>query len=122
MKKWMLRSCSSAQCSPALGLFGCIVVFALTVYVYRQVILTTIIAAVEAALGITIFTVTVVLVLHVLRWHRADKRAHAVLQGTAEEVATDSTVAAIANEADWLAAEGTELAFDEEGNLKVKQQ
>jgi hypothetical protein len=120
---WTRKQASTAQCSPALGVLAMIIAFAVTVYIYRQVILTTIIDAVAAAVGIAIFTGAVAVTISTIRWYRKkEKKVQAeIISSTMEPVpTTDNAEQAISDEADWLAS-GVELAFSPDGKtLKAK--
>jgi hypothetical protein len=125
--QWTRRQASSAQCSPALAVLGMVVAFAVVVYIYRQVILTTVITAALAAVSVAVFVGAIALTISTLRWYR--KRSRAV---TAEIVDSkleppdtwtrrrtdDAEVAAISDEAEWLAS-GVELAFTPDGKSLV---
>jgi hypothetical protein len=126
--EWTRRQANSAQCSPALAALACVIALGIAVYVYRQVILTTIITAALAAVAVAVFVGTVIVVISTLRWYRKSRKAEPTLAmpapdtWTRTEPATDVTAEAdISAEADWLAAEGIELAFSPDGKtLKVK--
>jgi len=127
---WCRKRAGTAQCSPALAAAGCLVVLAAVIYVYRQVILTTIITAVIAAVSVCVLVAAVAVTLSTLRWYRrraADERARMAAPVTmvpdwnpADRVSDDADAAAISEEADWLAS-GVELAFSPDGKtLKAK--
>lgn len=124
---WTHKQASSAQCSPALAVLGLVAAFAVVVYVYRQVIMTTVIDAVLAAVGVALFTGAVVLTISTIRWYLRQSRARAatvtIVDSKLEPVdwptpATDADVAAISDEAAWLAG-GVELAFSPDGKSLV---
>jgi hypothetical protein len=100
---------------------------AAVIYTYRQIIMTTIIDAVLAAVSVAAFVAVTATVISTIRWYRrkaAADRADAATEpmpiGKLATV-TDDEAAAISREADWLAAEGVELAFSPDGKtLKVK--
>jgi hypothetical protein len=124
MKKWMLRQSTQMNCSPALGVLAIIVVMAITCYVYRQVILTTIETAVLAAVGVAVFTGVIAVTISTLRWYRKRQKAMAADPSGATAMATlatDKSVAQISAEADLLAQEGTEMVFAPDGSLHVKK-
>ena len=110
-------------------MLGLIVAFAIVVYVYRQVIMTTIIDAVLAAVGVALFIGGVALSISAFRWyrrqHRALKAEAVVVDSKLEPPDTwtrrrtdDEEVAAISDEAEWLAS-GVELAFSPDGKKLV---
>lgn len=122
--QWTRRQASTAQCSPALAILGLIAAMAITVYIYRQVIMTTIITAVLAAVGIAMFTGAVAVTISTIRWYRQrDKAVTATIVDSRLEPlpATDDSVAAISDEADWLARGGVELAFSPDGKSLVSR-
>lgn len=125
--QWTRRQASSAQCSPALVLLGCIAAFAVVVYVYRQVILTTIEDAVLAAAGVAVFTGTILVTISTLRWYRKRQRAVTAeivssklesIPDTWTKTTDEVEVKAISDEAEWLAS-GVELAFSPDGKSLV---
>jgi hypothetical protein len=122
--EWTRKRASTAQCSPALAALGCVVVFAIVVYVYRQVIMTTIIDAVLAAVGVALFTGAVAVTISTIRWYRR-KAAQEASAKPAEDIhwpmpTDDAGVAAIHDEAEWLAS-GVELAFSPDGKSLVSR-
>jgi len=120
---WCRKQGSTAQCSPALGVLAFLVVFGCVVYVYREVIMTTIITAVLAAVGVALCVGAVAFTVSTLRWYRKRSRAMAADPSGATALATatsDADVEAIGAEADWLADAGSELVFDKDGNLHAK--
>ena len=135
--EWTRKRASTAQCSPALAILGCLVCFGIVVYIYRKVILTTLIDALMAAAAATVFVAVVAIVVSTLRWYRKSQKVAkaTILSSTTEPMpalaadgdtwtkTTDNAAqAAITAEADWLAAEGVELAFSPDGKtLKVKK-
>jgi len=129
-REWTIRQGSTAQCSPALMVVGCIVVLAAVFYVYREVILTTLLDAVLAAVGIALLVGAGAVVVNTLRWYRRQQAAAAL---DAEQLAMDyeardtwtktvdtAEAAAISGEADRLAEAGTELVFTPDGSLAVR--
>jgi hypothetical protein len=124
--EWTRGRANTTQCSPVLGVIAAIVVFAIIVYTYREVIITTVETAIFAALGTAAFAGVLMLTVSTLRWYR--KRAKlmkanpsaGVALATVESPATVDDVTAISREADWLADAGSELVFDKEGNLRAK--
>jgi hypothetical protein len=120
---WCRKQGSTTQCSPALGVAAGIVVFAAVVYIYREVIITTIEVAALAAAGVLTFGVVLAVTISTLRWYRKRAKAMAADPSGATALATatgDADVKAISREADWLADAGSELVFDKEGNLHAK--
>src|SRR4249919_894173 len=84
---WTRKQASTAQCSPALAAAGIVVVMGIVIYVYRQVIMTTIIDAVLAAVGVALFVGAVALTLSTIRWYRrkaAEERARMAAPRTYE--------------------------------------
>ena len=128
-RDWVLKRASTAQCSPALMVLGLIVVACIVAYVYRELIIHTLIMA-GVAIGIVCGSaVIVVLTVNFLRWqHRRNKVAidQALAtplepQDTIPGTVTEEDAAAISREADWLAS-GVELAFGPDGSLKAKKE
>lgn len=120
---WTRRNGGTLQCSPALGVLAVIVVFGAVIYVYREIILTTLLTAVAAAIAVSVFAGAIAVTVSTFRWYRKRSRAMAVHPSGAVAVSTladDENVKAISKEADWLAAQGSELVFDSEGNLHAK--
>lgn len=120
---WCRRQGSTAQCNPVLLIPVFLVIVGCVIYVYRQLIITTILTAVLAAVGVAVFVGAVALTLNTVRWYRRRVRLMAAdpSGATALASATDDTeVAAISAEADLLASEGMELVFDKDGNLHAK--
>jgi hypothetical protein len=99
---------------------GLVVCFVIVVYIYRQVILTTVITAVIAAVSVCVLVGAVALTLSTIRWYRRQQaRYQQIVAGAAEPiVAADTDAAAISDEADWLAT-GVELAFSPDGKNLV---
>jgi hypothetical protein len=125
-RRWVLKRASSAQCSPALMFLGMLVVAGAVIYVYREVILHTLIIA-GIAIGIVCGTAVVVaLTVNFLRYQHARAKASIAealatpLEPTDTVPGTGEDAAAISREADWLAS-GVELAFDPDGKLKAKK-
>jgi len=121
---WCRRQGRTAQCSPALGVLGMIVVFAGVIYVYRQIILTTIMTAVLAALGVALMVGAVALTVNTVRWYRKRERAMALDPSASAALDylpdRDLDRETLRREVDWLADAGSELVFDSEGNLHAK--
>src|SRR4249920_1043876 len=67
---WTRKQASTAQCSPALAAAGIVVVMGIVIYVYRQVILTTIITAALAAVSVAVFIGAIALTISTIRWYR----------------------------------------------------
>lgn len=118
MTGFMRKQGRSAQCSPALGILGIIVAAGIVCYVYRQVILTTLITAVLAAVSVAVLIGTVAIVLSTLRWYRRQPK-EAKLPADPQDWPAPTEEEAIERDADLLAS-GVELSFDPDGNLKVK--
>lgn len=125
--QWTRRQASSAQCSPALGILALIAAFAVTVYIYRQVILTTILDAVLAAAGVAVFVGTIMVTISTIRWYRKRQKVVTaqIIDSKMEPTdihwpkqTDDAEVAAISDEAEWLAS-GVELAFSPDGKKLV---
>jgi hypothetical protein len=120
---WTRKHGSTLQCSPALGVLAFIAVSGVVIYIYRKVILTTLITAVAAAVSVALLTGAVVLTISTVRWYRRRAKAMAADPSGAVALATvtdDADTAAISREADWLAGAGSELVFDKDGNLHAK--
>jgi len=126
----MRRLSSQMNCSPALAGLGMLIVIGAVIYVYRQVIMTTIITAVLAAVAVAVFTGAIAVTISTLRWYRRKSKELAVATVTIaapdtwtkeEEEVTDADVAALSAEADDLASAGTELIFDNDGNLHARR-
>ena len=125
---WTRRRGGTLQCSPALGVLAALVVSGAVIYVYREVILTTLITAAIAAVSVAVFGFAVTFTVSTLRWYRKRQRLMAadpsggVALATAEvPAATLSDVEAISREADELAEDGMELVFTSDGSLKAKR-
>jgi hypothetical protein len=122
---WTRKQGSTAQCSPALAAAGIIVAMGIVIYVYRQVILTTIITAALAAVSVAVFIGALALTISTIRWYRrktADERARMAAPVTMvpkwPAETDDKETAAISDEAEWLAS-GVELAFTPDGKSLV---
>jgi hypothetical protein len=121
---WCRKRGATAQCNPVFMVIGVIVAAVIACYIYRQVIIDTLLfgllvigtaAATGAAVALAVSTV---------RWYRERarvERARLAVPVTAEpETATLADEEAIEAEADWLAS-GVELAFSPDGKtLKAK--
>lgn len=126
--EWTRRQGSSAQCSPALMIVGCLLVLAGVFYVYREVILTTLLDAMLAAISLAVLVGALALIVSTLRWYRRQQAAAAeearlaldALPDTWTKRADDADTAAITGEADRLADAGTELVFTPDGSLAVR--
>ena len=121
--EWCRRRGGTLQCSPALGVIAAIAAFGIVVYVYRQVIITTIEVALFAAAAAAVFTGAVAFAISTFRWYRKRAKLMAADPSGAVALATatdDKDVKEISREADWLADAGSELIFDKEGNLHAK--
>jgi hypothetical protein len=128
---WVLKRAKTAQCSPALMVLGMIVVACIVAYVYREIIIHTLIMA-GIAVGIVCGTAVIVaFTVNFLRWSRRQqvKRVDALIaasqpdgepQDTVPGTVTEEDAKAISEEADWLAS-GVELAFGPDGSLKTKK-
>ena len=127
---WCRKRAGTAQCSPALTAAGLVLCLGIVIYVYRQVIMTTIITAVIAAVSVCVLVGALALTLSTIRWYRrkaAEERARMAAPVTMvpswpveDRVADDADAAAISKEAEWLAS-GVELAFSPDGKtLKAK--
>jgi hypothetical protein len=128
--EWCRKRAGTAQCSPALGVLGLLVAVAITCYIYRQVILSTVRAFVAAVVIVAAVAAVIAITVSTVRFLRAQRiaaieRMPAPVPDTwtkYEEPATvtDEDVKAISEEADWLAT-GVELAFSPDGKtLKAK--
>ena len=137
---WCRKRGRTMNCSPVLGVLAILVVAAVTVYVYREVILQTLLTALFAIAAVCAIVALGALTLSTVQWYRRRARklaaattapADAEVQDTpnwpAKDAAdwamnkpsTDADEAAISEEADWLAS-GVELAFGPDGKLKAK--
>lgn len=127
---WCRKRASTAQCSPVLGVLGVLAVMAGVIYVYRQVILDTLLTALFAVLLLAATVAVGALTITTVKWYRRRAAALAAAipaPATAEPQdtpnwpgqSTDADEAAISEEADWLAS-GVELAFGPDGSLKAK--
>jgi hypothetical protein len=127
-RDWVLKRAGTAQCSPALMVLGLIVVACIIAYVYRQMIINTLIMAGIVIGSVCGAAVVIALTVNFLRWNH--RRAKASIdqalatplepQDTVPGTVTEEDAAAISREADWLAS-GVELAFDPDGKLKAKK-
>lgn len=128
---WTIKQGSTAQCSPALAAAGLVVCAGIVIYVYRQVIMTTIITAVIAAVSVCVFTGAIALTISTLRWYRrqAARQREAMAAPVTmvpawpgeHRTADDADAKAISDEADWLAS-GVELAFSPDGDKLVAKE
>lgn len=128
---WCRKRGATAQCSPALVFLACLIGAAAVIYVYREVILQTLIAA-GIVIGIVCgVSILVAFTVNFLRWSKRQqvKRVDAYiaanpLTADGEPVTapvTDAETEAISKDADWLAGEGVELAWSPDGKtLKAK--
>jgi hypothetical protein len=107
---------------------GTVVVACIVAYIYREVIIHTLIMA-GIAVGIVCGLIAiVVLTVNFLRWSKREqhKRVNAAIEAGRAAAAVeaepidDEKAKEIAREADWLAS-GVELAFDPDGKLKAKK-
>jgi hypothetical protein len=128
--EWCRRQGASAECNPAVMVLGLLVAAGVVIYIYRQMILETILVALLAIAAVSVSVGLAVLTISSVRWYRR-KRREAVAAIPAADTwtapnaaewamnrpATDA--AAISEEADWLAS-GVELAFGPDGKLKAK--
>jgi hypothetical protein len=137
MRKWMERRAGTANCSPALVVLGCVIAIAITCYIYRHIIIETLIAFAAAA-GILLLLVAVIaLVVNARRYQK--RRTQALIDAPlakdtepmtqlAEPIDGSPVAAmpkpvdaeAMARTAEWLAEEGTELAWTSDGKLVAK--
>lgn len=125
--EWCRKRGGTAQCSPALVVLGMIVVACLVGYVYREVIIHTLIMA-GIVVGIACGTgLVITLAVNGFRWHHRRAVASigkAIADNPIPVIETEpidqEQADAMAREADWLAS-GVELAFDPDGKLKAKK-
>jgi hypothetical protein len=128
--KMARRAAGRANCSPALIVLGMLVVVAAVCYVYRQVIIDTLLTVLIAAGCVAGIVIAVAVTLNGVKWHRRKALEHASALAALPEPDLTGTpfgpevtvmdVKRIGAEADWLAAEGSELAFTDDGKLVVK--
>jgi len=121
-----VRSCSRAQCSPALAVAGVLLAIGITCYIYRQVIFTTVLAAVAALVAVAAVAACTAITVSTVRYFRAARvvaleRPAPDTWTKAEPEVTDADVRAISDEADWLEAAGSVLVFDKDGNLHAAE-
>lgn len=149
LKTFMYRSASRANCSPVLGVLAFLVAMGITIYIYRDAIVHAIIIAGEATGIVCGSAILISITFNTVMWYR--RRAKAAQDAQAVPASSPSRFMdglhyhgvspasagpgksplvpttidaeeAITAEADWLAAEGVELAFSPDGKtLKAKE-
>jgi hypothetical protein len=121
---WCRRHGSTMQCNPVMLIPIAIVALAITCYIYREVILTTLLIGVLALASVAFASGCIAITVNTVRWYRAKAKAERATMVPAAPAAeletTDADAAAIAREADWLAS-GVELAWSPDGkSLRAK--
>jgi hypothetical protein len=145
-RDFCIRQCSTAACSPGLIVIGMLVAIAIICYMYRQVILQTlevvgvgmiVIGALGAGAAVARLALrgrrrprdlpaAVTLSKAKAEFTAADLRAFPTAEQAIRSApiprsdigADPAAITEIADEAAWLEDAGTELAFDEHGNLR----
>ena len=125
--EWTRRHGASAQCHPALGAAGVIIAACITCYIYRQVIITTLLTALAATAAVAAVAACVAIIVSTRRFLRAQRIVALEREPVpdtwtkAEPVTTLTDEEAITEEADWLAGTGSVLVFDKDGNLRAAE-
>lgn len=115
------KQASRVQCSPALGIAGTIIAIGFVAYIYRQVIINTVVTALIAMGCIVGGIALIAFIASTVRWQvRRHREVPAPIDIDPEPAPAESDKEAITREADWLAG-GVELAFSPDGKtLKVR--
>jgi len=114
VKKWM--RCDSAQMSPALSVLVAIVGICAIVYVYRRVIIDTLLTMLIAIGLFGLVLAALAFAFSSIRWFR---RRAALQRATEPAIAlAEADRAEMAQDANWLAG-GVELAFTPDGKSLV---
>lgn len=131
MKRWMYRRCGQANASPAMFVLGLLIVLAITVYVYHEIIIQTLIYLAEGIGLILAITGGIAIAVNARRYQKrrtqraiasalteaGDPAASQVIDGHLEPtVLPDRT--AMERTARRLADGDVELFFDADGNLR----
>lgn len=125
----MERQCSRANLPPAVVALLGLIAFAITVYLYRHIILETLIALAEAAGLILLIMGVVALTINAVRWNRRRSKA-AIANATGipveaqppGELIPGADKDQMERDAKWLANPGTELAWSPDGkSLRAKE-
>lgn len=106
--------CDSAQMSPALSVLVCIIGVCAIVYVYRRVIIDTLLTMLMAIGLFGLVLASLAFTFSSVRWFRRRRR----LAAAASLEAGPADVAAMTADADFLAG-GVELAFTPDGKSLV---
>jgi len=122
MRKWMERQCGRANLPPAVVALGGVIALAITVYIYRHIIIETLITLLEAIGLLAVLLGAIAIAVNAVRWNR--RRTKAAIEGELRSHGVlapgpDADQAAMSTEADWLAAPGTELAWSPDGKSLV---
>jgi hypothetical protein len=128
IKRWMYRSASNTQMSPAAGAFFMLIALAVTVYIYHRLIIQTLEYMLIACGLFAAVIAFVALVVSGYRYNRRRTRAVIALEADTMPAldgappATPSDQALIQNAADVLADEGVELSWSNDGQtLRAKK-
>jgi len=137
IKRWMYRSASNAQMSPAVGAFFLVVGLAITVYIYHHIIIQTLEYMLIACGLIAAVAAAIALIVSGYRYNR--KRTRARITGALKAVGEDPTGmtfgaldgappippqdrAQMEQTADLLRDEGVELSWTQDGKtLRAKK-
>jgi hypothetical protein len=135
IKRWMYRSASNAQMSPALGAFFMLIALAVTVYIYHRLIIQTLEWMLIACGLLAAVIAVIALAVSGYRYNR--RRTRAAIAGRLEATGEDTTgmtfgaldgappipdQAQMRNAADLLADEGVELTWSNDGQtLRAKK-
>jgi hypothetical protein len=137
IKRWMYRSASNAQMSPALGALLFVIGLAITVYIYHRVIIQTLEYMLIACGLIAAVAAAIALIVSGYRYNR--KRTRARIAGALKAVGEDPTGmtfgaldgappippqdrAQMEQTADLLSDEGVELSWTQDGKtLRAKK-
>jgi hypothetical protein len=137
IKRWMYRSASNAQMSPAVGAFFLVVGLAITIYIYHHIIIQTLEYMLIACGLLAAVAAAIALVVSGYRYNR--KRTRARIAGALQAVGEDPTGyqfgvldgappippqdrAQMEQTADLLSDEGVELSWTQDGKtLRAKK-
>lgn len=137
IKRWMYRSASSAQMSPALGAFFLVIGIGITIYIYHHIIIQTLEYMLIACGLLAAVAAVVALTVSAYRYNR--KRTRARITGALQAVGEDTTGyqfgvldgappipagdrSQMEQTADLLGDEGVELSWTQDGKtLRAKK-
>ncbi len=135
--EWCRRRAGTAQCSPALIFLGMFLALGIVIYIYRQVIITTVLVTLIAVGSVALTAALVAVTLNTIRWHRRRTIAHQLaLQNAGTtvpavvdvdgvrvidgRVVDEKAARTMEAEAGWLEADEVDLSMGPDGKLKVR--